>query len=342
MNKPRISVVVATYNRAEMLDGALETLVAQQTGDLFDYEIIVVDNASTDATAAVVERIAADAPVPVRYFRQHVPGDAPTRNKGVDEAGGDWLAFFDDDQFAQPDWLKELYRAALQTGAPIVGGAVRLDLSEEQLARLGPVCRGALREVDHYDRIHPYQGKQLPGCGNVLVARSVFEQIGYFGALMSSGGSDSDFFQRARRAGCRLIYTPHAVIRHRVPASRITPEYFRWDALASGAQLTAHLDYQHKGLAGLLLRCIARIAQAALVNLPLMVVAWLVEDQAEVLGRKTLLWRAEGYLRKTLTILAPRLFPQRRFYESLEFRQRRTAGQGAESPKHVAKLEVTA
>ena len=68
----------------------------------------------------------------------------------------------------------------------------------------------------------------------------------------------------------------------------------------------------------------------------------MVKDEGEVLGRKTLLWRAEGYTRKTFTILAPKLFPQRSFYESLNFHQGRTVLQRTEEPDCGAKPRVIA
>ena len=347
MNNPLISVVVPTYNRAQMLRGALDTLVCQRTSGGLTYEIVVVDNASADFTSSVVEEVAADSAVPVRYVYQATPGDAAARNKGVEEARGEWLAFFDDDQFAAPDWLMQLHSATEQSGAAIVGGAVHLDLSEADLARLGRICRGVLREVKFYNRLHPYVGKQLPGCGNAMVARAVFEKIGLFETSMTSGGSDSSFFIRARSAGFDLMYTPDAVIRHRIPRSRTTAEFFRRDALASGAQHCAHFDYQDKGLIGLLPRCAARWGQALLINLPLLLLALIRRDEGEILGRKTLLWKAEGYTRKTLTVLAPRLFSQHRFYESLDFRQGRPAEQEVPEPElpepdRTEELQVTA
>ena len=75
--------------------------------------------------------------VPIRYCCQSKPGDAPTRNHALRNASGQWLAFFDDDQLAPENWLSELFAAAEKTGGPIVGGAVRLDLSERQRAELG-------------------------------------------------------------------------------------------------------------------------------------------------------------------------------------------------------------
>ena len=105
-----ISVIVPTYNRCEMLADALASLFRQETNGEFSYEIVVVDNASTDATKAVVQQAAAEAPAPVRYVHHDVPGDAPPRNRGIAEARGTWIAFFDDDQLAAPDWLLQLLR----------------------------------------------------------------------------------------------------------------------------------------------------------------------------------------------------------------------------------------
>jgi len=318
MNRAVISIIVPTYNRAQWLAAALETLACQQTEGEFVYEIIVVDNASTDSTAAVVRQFAETAPAPTFYLRQETPGDAPTRNLGVEHSRGEWLAFFDDDQFAQPDWLLQLYKTALQTGSPVVGGAVHLDLPPEELSRLGKNCREALREIDYYDNIHPYTGKHLPGCGNALVARRVFDLIGLFDVGLVNGGSDSDFFLRARAAGCQLWYTPHAAIRHRVPPERLTPGYFRWDAL-QGGENTACFDYQRYGAAKLVMLSVARIGQALLVHLPLLLVSRLLEDKGEMLGWRSRLWRSEGYIRRTLSLLAPRLFPQKKFLDSLSF-----------------------
>jgi GT2 family glycosyltransferase len=318
MSMPLLSIVVPTHNRALWLCEALETLVCQRTDGKFSYEILVVDNASTDTTATVVELLACGAPAPIRYFYQTTPGDAPTRNLGVRNARGAWIAFFDDDQFARCDWLLQLYETARQQDADVVGGAVQLDLSPEESGRLGRFCREALREIDYYDKIQPYTGKHLPGCGNALVSRRVFDALGAFDEAMINGGSDSDFFLRARAAGYPLLYTPHAVIRHRVPAERLTREYLRWDAL-QGAENVAHLEHQRHGSAKTSLLAIARAGQAALVHVPLLAAAWCRGDQGGVLGRKVRLWRAEGYLRRALSLIAPRLFPQRNFLESLNF-----------------------
>jgi len=132
MKQIDISVNVCTYNRAEMLRGALESLICQKTDGKFSYEIVVVDNASTDDTKAVVKQVSKNSPVPIRYIFEENKGVAQARNRGVKGSQGAWIAFFDDDQFAEADWLRELYSTALLTRAPIVGGAVHVDLPTEQ------------------------------------------------------------------------------------------------------------------------------------------------------------------------------------------------------------------
>ncbi|MBI2824606.1 MAG: glycosyltransferase family 2 protein [Planctomycetia bacterium] len=322
-NVPLVSVIVPTFNRAQMLRDALETLVRLRTDGRFTYEVIVADNASTDNTREVAQRF--ESTVPVRYVFCDRPGDGPARNQGLAAAHGDWFAFFDDDQLATPDWLLELFSAARMAQALVVGGAVHLDLTEEQSRRLGPICRKALRELKPYRDLHPYSDKILPGCGNALVSREVFDSIGRFGETFRSGGSDTDFFGRARAAGFMPWYTPRAVIRHRIPPHRLTPDYFRWDAL-QGAENTATHNFKRVGRAGVAVLSLARLAQSLLVHVPLLAIAWLRRDPGGVLGRKTRLWRTEGYTRKALALIAPRLFPQRQFFATLDMRVGRTIG----------------
>ena len=329
METPLISVVIPTYNRSDMLGDALQSLFCQETGGEFSYEIVVVDNASTDATEMVVQQAALESPVPVRYLYHDIQGDGPSRNRAVAETDGDWLAFFDDDQLAAPDWLRKLLHAALETGAPVIGGAVHLHLPQDVLDRLGPfVRRTSFRETDHSRLAHRFKGKQLPGCANALVARRVFETVGTFDEGMVWGGSDSDFFLRARNAGMALNYTPDAIIRHRIPLKRLTPEYFRWDAQQGCDSLACH-DLKYKGRVKLVFICFARIAQALLQLLPGLAWARLRNNEGDILDYKVRLWRTVGYVRRTLALLAPRWFSQEHYFDYLKFRKGRTIGQKA-------------
>lgn len=323
MEKPLISIVIPTYNRSEMLRGALQSLICQENDGKFSYEIVVVDNASTDATKTIFDEFVMSRPdITLRYVYEETKGHPHALSKAVKESRGKWIAFFDDDQLAEPDWLRQLYNTALQTGAPIVGGQVHLDLPREELSRLGSICRRELRENKFYKDVHRYEGKDLPGSGNVLVARTVFDSIGLFDSLFLTWASDSDFFLRARAAGFDMWYTPKAVIRHRIPLSRLKPENWRLNALMNGETL-AYLSYKHKGGNKMLLLGILRIGQALFINLPLLFYGWIRRNQGEVLGRKCLLWRAEGYILRMFSLLVPNLFPQHRFFALLDLGPRK-------------------
>ncbi|MCA9141703.1 MAG: glycosyltransferase [Planctomycetaceae bacterium] len=321
--KPQVSIIVPTFNRATWLGDALRSLLEQQTGGKLEYEIVVCDNASTDHTAQVVASLAATSSIPIRYCYEPKPGDAPTRNRALQVASGQWLAFFDDDQLAPTNWLRELVAAADEACGPIVGGAVQLELTERERLEFGIAIREALRETDLYPQLQPYLRNSLPGTGNALVAKSVFDAIGNFDESFINGGSDYDFFSRARAAGFSLWYTPKAIVRHRVEPRRLSPEHLRLDALSGGAEHAEQIDFKRRGLARTLGCGLARIGQSLVIHGPLLLEAWLRNDRGQVLGRQTRLWRTEGYLRKCLALSAPRIFPQKRFFDSLSFRHGR-------------------
>jgi len=333
-----VSVVVPTYNRAEMVCEAIESLVHQETDSQFSFEIVVVDNASTDSTKGAVQRVAEFSPIPIRYAFEEAAGDAHARNTGVKGARADWLAFLDDDEFADKDWLRQLYFTALGQNALIVGGEVRLVLSDEQKRAFGRALRKALRETQHgKDVVRRYTGGSLPAAGNMLVKRAVFDRVGLFDTSMLAGGSDSDLVLRARAAGYDLWYTPKAVVHHRVPPHRLTRAYLRWDSLRDGTTL-AFLDYKFRGRGRVMFFCCARIGQALLVNLPQLFFAFLSGDDLRFLGRGSLLWRAVGYARECLFLFAPTLFPQERFFAALEFHSARKKFSGVSSTTETSTL----
>ena len=326
-----VSVIMPTFNRAHWLGEAIDSVVAQDLGEL-RIEIVVADNNSTDDTqavaAAAAERAATHG-VPVRTYLERRKGDAQARNRAVAESRGRWLAFFDDDQFATDRWLVELVRCAERFDVPVVGGPVLLAIDDDQRERLGRICREQLREIDLSTDVREYVGKELPGTGNALVRRSLFDDLGGFSESFPSGGSDSDFFLRARNAGHKLLYNPRSPIRHRVDKNRLTPAYLQWSALASGAEHLARFDLENHGRLGLVVRCVARLGQAGLVNGPLWLLARVRNDEGGALGRRALLSRCEGYTRRTLRELLPSVFPQRAFFASLNMSEGRKVADAA-------------
>jgi len=317
--QPDISVVICTRNRADSLRQALETVVNQDTGGRFAYEVVVVDDASEDGTPDVVQQAIAAASVPVRHERRSAAtGIAAARNNGVEAARGRAIVFFDDDQLAEPDWLARLFDIVEEHSAQCVGGGRKLDLAPEDLARLGPVCRIILGELLFDGPPAPLADKALPSTGNLLLDQAIFKKVGKFDENYAASGEDTDLILRARAAGFVIWSAPTAMVSHMIPEYRLHPEYFQWVSLRWGCQF-AQLDRHRSGVARVLALATARLAQLVLVHLPQLAVAKLRGDAPAALDRRCLIWRAVGYIRATGAIA--KVFPQRAYMEWLEFKR---------------------
>ncbi len=117
MADPRVSVIMPAYNAAATIGSALESLASQTCRDL---EVVVVDDGSSDATASIVERIAASSAVPVRLVSQPNAGRATARNRGINSARGEFLGFVDADDTAEPQMFERLLTCVEATGADLV------------------------------------------------------------------------------------------------------------------------------------------------------------------------------------------------------------------------------
>lgn len=319
-----IAVVVCTYNRNHLLRGALQSLINQRTSGRFCFEVVVVDDGSTDGTAESVFEASENSSVPVRYIRNVGKGQARATNIGIQATSASWIALFDDDQVADEQWLAKLLQMAQATGASCVGSRRVLRFIDAQERNLSRTCRELLGEhvCDAPDGRYP--SNLFPQGGSALIARDVFDQVGYFEESLELGGYDTAFFRGARSAGFRDSYAHEAVVYHLIPTYRVGREYFRWASLRMGANF-ARMDRQFGTLARVALNCIARIAQAMVVNVPLLLTAHVKGDVSEATRRECLLWRAYAYVRQTLQFVMPHLAEQAGFFRTLEFRAERTS-----------------
>src|SRR5437762_36395 len=123
MDHCALSVVLCTYNRARQLQPALDALVAQ-AGDI-PYEVLVVDNNSSDATRAVIESFVDRSGGRVRYAFEGAQGLSNARNRGIDLSRAPFVAFCDDDVRVAPDWVSQMIRAfEAHPGIDYLGGRV--------------------------------------------------------------------------------------------------------------------------------------------------------------------------------------------------------------------------
>lgn len=325
-----LTVVVITFNRAKMLADTLASLVELRTempdGEAFSYEIVVVDNASTDETQEVIGRYESTdqrgSATQVRSFYETTPGVAPARNRGMAESVGEWIAFHDDDQKAHPHWLAQLLHLAKRRNLKVAGGAVRLELPENNTRVLSPQCRTLLGERVGWDVEQPYTRKRIPGTNNFLVHRSVIEDVGGFDPTLKVGGTDADLYRRIRTAGYEAWYTPEAIVYHVIPEKRLADDYMKWTATRHGQHLAVR-EYREWGPLKLTGMIGVRTAQALVNYLPRYLVASLGGDPEETLGKRALLWRSEGYLKRALYLLRHGDDDEAVHGEKLDFRKGR-------------------
>ena len=200
----RASVVVATRNRAASLERLLDAL-EQQTIARDSFEIVVVDDASTDATQAVLDRHGARAGRAFASLRQpEQRGPAAARNRGWRVARGRVVAFTDDDCRPMASWLEEGL-AAVEAGAGVVMGRT---IAEPGAPGLGVAFSRAM-VVDHED-------ERYPTC-NVFYLRQALADVGGFDeSFRFACGEDTDLGWRARSAGYATAFAGGAVVEHAV------------------------------------------------------------------------------------------------------------------------------
>jgi glycosyltransferase involved in cell wall biosynthesis len=294
MNTPDISIVVCTQNRAAMLRGALASLYDLAT-DGFTYEVVVIDNASSDTTPAAIAAAASESKNPLRGVFEGEKGIVPARNRGIREARGRWIAFFDDDQLADRQWLVELYRGAVGKGCRVVGGAVHLIFPGGCDRELDPTVRMLLGEARLSGPPRRYGQRLTPGCGNLMVKRSVFEEVGVFQRTIDGRGEDTDLFSRIECAGIESWYFPTAIVQHLTPPERLEEAYLLSLARKMGAGIAKRQAAW--GRARFVALWLAKAARAAAVQWPLAAVARLRGDYEKWLGQRCLLAINASFLR---------------------------------------------
>ncbi len=228
-----LSVIISTFNRARDLDATLASLSSLTTRRV--WELIVVDNNSTDGTRAVVDGWVDKFPVPLRYLFEMRQGRSPALNAGITAARGDVIVTTDDDVRVDADWLDRTADGLHHLGCDYVGGRV-LPIWEAPrpawLPNHGGKHWAVIALLDYGDRPIEF-GARVPLGVNMAFRREAFDRAGLFdpdtgrkaGTLL--GQEVREWCIRARAAGVRGCYLPEMSVRHIIPASRLTKRYYR-------------------------------------------------------------------------------------------------------------------
>jgi GT2 family glycosyltransferase len=227
---PRVSVVVCTYNGGRTLDQCLRSLVAL---DYPAYEIIVVDDGSTDDTAAILERFPE-----IRAIRHANRGLSVARNVGLHAATGAIVAYTDSDCYADPDWLTHLVHQLQRNGAAAVGGP-NLTPEDGWLSACVAAAPGQPTHVLESDQ----EAEHIPGC-NMAFRREILESINGFDPQYRKAGDDVDICWRLQQAGYWITFAPGAFVWHH---RRQNPHaYLRQQAGYGEAEALLQFKHPHK------------------------------------------------------------------------------------------------
>ena len=233
----RVAVLIATYNRAALLGETLDVLARCDTDPHFPWEVIVVDNNSTDDTRGIVESRQDRYPVPLTYLFERRQGRSAALNTGMAATSAPLLLFTDDDVRVEPGWVLGGARA-LASGADYVGGPVIpiweapppqwLDLTRSDLW-------GTIAILDYGASPFAFEDRRrVPLGANMGLRRSFVERVGGFRADLGRsngrrvlGQEVPELLARGRWAHCRGVYVPEMRVHHHVPAARLTKRYYR-------------------------------------------------------------------------------------------------------------------
>lgn len=229
----KYSVVIATYNRAADLRETLRSLAGLAPDG--PWEVLVVDNNSSDDTRQVVEEAASGYPVDLRYLFESQQGRSPALNAGIRAARGDVIVTTDDDVRVPSDWLTRAGEALDRLGCEYVGGRVLPIWGGPRprwLTDRGGKQWAVIALLDYGPAPIEF-GARVPLGVNMAFRRGAFDRAGLFdphtgrraGTLL--GQEVREWCIRARQAGLRGWYAPELTLHHLIPAGRLNKRYFR-------------------------------------------------------------------------------------------------------------------
>ena len=269
--RPFASVIICTRNRSTFLGEVCREVVKIDYPERA-WELLIVDNGSTDNTYQVAQKFAANHEGFVRVVQEPITGLSVARNRGIREARGEVIAFIDDDAFPDPRWLDALVGALAEPGVMCAGGPVDpmfqgdTKLPEWFIGRFLPY----LTVFDHGPVPVELRFNEYPRGANIAYRREVFERYGVFSPHLGRKGTrllsceETEHCLRIERGGGRTLYEPQARVCHLTVAERITPDWMAKRFRAQG-QSEAIINWMHAGWEGVGIgwRAFRRIAREA-------------------------------------------------------------------------------
>jgi glucosyl-dolichyl phosphate glucuronosyltransferase len=232
-NYIRISIIICSYNRANYILLALESLLKQTLSkDVF--EVFVIDNNSTDNTEEVCKKfIESHKEMNTAYFQEQQQGSSFARNKGAKIARGHWLCFMDDDAIAESHYLENIISFFENyPHANAVGGRIIPRYIPYKPKWMSYHVASLIGNFDYANKVVEFSAEKYPLESNMVVSKKDFDAIGGFNenlpgvkGTLRIGGEGKDLFFRLKSLGVRVYYDPNIIVEHITETKKLTPEY---------------------------------------------------------------------------------------------------------------------
>lgn len=268
----RLSLVIATFNRSASLLTLLESVVAQ-TAPRSEWECVVVNNNSTDDTAARFADFAARHPeYNIRMVEETNQGLSYARNRGIRESEGEYVAIVDDDERIAPDFIAAYIRLFdSKPEAQAAGGPIVAEYPTGRPRWMSRYTERPIANTMHFgDEVCEFPRGRVPGGGNMAIRRSAVRRYGVFDTSLGYvgeslvGGEESDLFERLQIAEAKYYYVPEAVMYHIIPAEKLTIDYLRRLSYNVGVSQLRRARYYHRKGRVRLKECAKWVATVAL------------------------------------------------------------------------------
>lgn len=225
-----ISLVICTYNRCRYLPDAFASILAQSL-PATAFELLVVDNNSTDDTAAITQQfIAANPSLNARYCFEAKKGLSNARNRGIAEANAPVVAYVDDDAILSPGHLQALLNFFKQhpTAAGAGGKVIPKYEDGKEPAWMSKYLNGFIGKVDYGNEIKLFSPdmKYPVGC-NMAYQKSILLQAGGFNEKLEFRSDDKFIFHQVKKISQQVFYVPDAWLYHHIDAHRLQMDNFK-------------------------------------------------------------------------------------------------------------------
>ncbi|MBR5864555.1 MAG: glycosyltransferase family 2 protein [Alistipes sp.] len=250
----RLSLIIATYNRAESLLTALQSVV-EQDAPKEQWECVVVNNNSTDDTADRFRAFAEAHPdVNLRMVDEVRQGLSFARNRGIVESTGEYIAIIDDDERIAPEFISS-YISLFDTtpDAMAAGGPIVAEYPSGKPRWMSCFTERPIANTMYFgNKVRLFPGTRIPGGGNMALRRSAVKRYGVFDTSLGYvgeqliGGEECDLFERLQIAEAKYYYVPGAVMYHIITKEKLTLDYLKRLSYNVGVSQLRRARYYHR------------------------------------------------------------------------------------------------